>query len=611
MKNLLFSLLIIFWGVILNAQTQKSHWAMHPNEVDFTSLPATSSTLNALTFAYTAGNSAYDPQGNLLFYVHDNQVYDAAHNSVGVLSDYFSGPSFPTNIVYSGVQHEIALVPFSETCEKYYVIFLAAGSKQFVPSNNAHQALLYSVVEITGSTVSVTSQTGSSTAQLLDRFNPGNLGGIAVSPELAEGGRFLFCVAGDEVNRYFIDDNGITFEETIANVSTIGVESDVFDLTELELFWEGSSDNFKARLGWGQLINVFSPNTAGITIDLNIQGEYLSHTVNVFPDLNNVVGFEFNPKNYNQYFICARDHSGNTGVYFHRQNKRGPLKIDDSDGYWSHIELGRDKQMHIAEFSTGNPAFFDPTLPPFAISGSGLSNFESDQNEPFVGAASLYGFFSLPDQIDGINNTFYPDPVSDFTVNGNSLPDSWGPLPPINICQPIVLDDLTENGHTYRVTLEELDGSGTPIAAPTQPWLSTLTTDLKSIPYDFSLNTLSNPNNTGNYRVTVEVRNLCQVIDTKYGYFSPSQPLVSTNQISINGETLVDSIPNSSILQTFSCSSQSIILDNNGWNGNQYKVTLESVNSNGNLISGAGVLGSKTTLWHTNFNDIADLKNCL
>ena len=612
MKNLC-SLLVLFLlgGTILNAQIQKSHWAMHPNEIDFTTTPITNPALGSFSFNYTAGNSAYDPQGNLLFYVYNNHVYDASNNLAGTLTDYFSGPNYPTNIMYQGVEHEIAIVPFSEECEKYYVIYLTPGSEFVNPpnGNNMHQALLYSIVEVSGTTVTVTSQTGTHTSMLIDRFNPGNLGGIAVSPELEEGGRYLFCVAGTEVNRYFIDDSGISFEETIIRIDDMDLESFTFDLTELELYWNGDPDNFEGRLGWGQLNNSMVSTTSAITIDLDISGNYSAHTITNFDDLNSIVGFEFNPDNYDQFFICARDLGGSTGIYWQTINKRGPNYVEDSENYWSHIELARDGEMYIAEYSSGNPASFDPLSTPYFISSTSLSNFKSDQNASFVGAASLHGFFTLPDQIDGVNNTFYLDPVSDFTVNSTSLPNSFSFLPQFNVCQPIIMDDLCENGNSYKVSLVQLNGSGNPIGSPpSQSWSSTLNTNLKNIPYDL-FTTLNSSQATGNFKVTVEVKNICGIIDTKVGYFSTIAPFVSFSGLSIGGEYLVTSLPDNDVTQTYSCASQDIILDYNYWNGNQYRVKLESVTSSGSLITGAGELGSKTTSWYSNFASIEDLKD--
>jgi len=158
-----------------------------------------------------------------------------------------------------------------------------------------------------------------------------------------------------------------------------------------------------------------------------------------------------------------------------------------------------------------------------------------------------------------------------------------------------------------------VDGSGQPVqAAPTQPFSSSLNTNLKSVPFDFQGSTLNNINNTGLYRVTVNVKNICGVVSSKDGYFSASQPLISLAPITINGELPSQSLPpgpGESLLNVFSCSSQTITLDDNGWNGIQYRLRLQSTDANGNVISGSPYLGTIQTAWKSDLSTLQDLKD--
>src|SRR5690606_26461143 len=169
----------VLFTTICYAQTQKSHFLLHPNEISFN--PLGSSTVNGNTNPYIAGNSVYDRNGNLLFYVYDGAVYNSNNTFSGSLSDYYSAPpgDQPYNIIYNIVEHEIAIVPFNQSCDKFYVIYLLTGAEDTNPMNSAHQALMYSIVDLSGGSVSVTSSSGTSMSQLLDRFG-GELGGIAV-----------------------------------------------------------------------------------------------------------------------------------------------------------------------------------------------------------------------------------------------------------------------------------------------------------------------------------------------------------------------------------------------------------------------------------------------
>ena len=244
MKKLLLSHLLLLSFLISFSQIQQSNWILQPNKIDFTVNPVTSTAFGTNTFSYTAGNSAFDQQGNLLFYIRDWSVYDANSNFVGDLSTFIGVPS---NVLYSGVLHEIAIVPFDETCQKFYIIFLAPGDVMGGGGTaSVYEALMYSIVEMSGTTVNLTSFNGTGLTPpnpyVVDLFSPSHIGGIAVSPKLEDGSRFLFAVAADEVNRYKITDTGVNYEETIATINDFDVEAFGFDLTELELFWEKASD---------------------------------------------------------------------------------------------------------------------------------------------------------------------------------------------------------------------------------------------------------------------------------------------------------------------------------------------------------------------------------
>jgi len=587
-------------------QTQKSHFLLHPNEISFN--PLSTTTINSNSNSYIAGNSLYGKDGNLLFYVHAWSVYDANDNIVGGLSDYYSGngSQAPHHILYNEVQHEIAIVPFEEEC-KYYVIYLNTGSEDGNPGNNLHQALMYSIVETSGSSVTVTSTTGSDPSQLIDRFDNSILGGIAVSPKLLDGQRFLFCVAGGEVNRYKISNQGIFYESTIAIFDDFELRFNP-DITELELFWNVDEDGFEAKLGWGMLAPNHDGNVRAVTVDLDQNGDNIGHIVHEFQGLRNIVGFEFAPNNSDLFFISAMDNSFNQGVYY-KDGSNPYQMVSNSTDCWSHIEYGRDGRMYVAD-NNGDLKYFAPTASSPAVSSSGIS-INSDDNHGAVGL--IPKFYTLPDQIDGVDNVFdaaYNNIESDFTMANDFfewlLPTVYGSsLPYFNICESMTLIGYANNAVEYRVSLYQLDANGDTLPTLSQPWLPFINQNIKHIPFNTNYDHLIDIINDGKYMIKVEVKNACGVTDTKVGYFEVIPPNYSTIPITINGSAPNNSLPTSTPFNIYSCSTQVALLNDNGWNAHSYKVTLQSVTSSGVPTSSLNT----STNWELNFSAIADLKN--
>jgi hypothetical protein len=609
MKNLLLLSFALFTTVCF-AQTQKSHFLLHPNEITFN--PFNSTTVNSNTNSYTVGNSLYDKNGNLLFYVRNDGIYDANDNFQGGLNEFRSMPPAapPYNIIYNYVQHEVVIVPFEESC-RYYVIYLNTGYEDGNPSNNIHQSLMYSIVETspTGA-VTVNSTSGNDESQLIDRFNGGRIGGIAVSPKLDDGGRFLFCVTASEVNRYRITDSGITFEEQIANFEDFELAT-IPDLTELDLFWKGSDEDgdFSAKLGWGLLSPYIDGNARAVTIDLDQNGDNIGHTVHVFEELRGIVGFEFAPTNSDLFFISAEDNGFNFGIYY-KDGSNPYQMVSGSDECWSHIEYARDGNMYVADFN-GKLKYFSPTSLPYTISTTGIS-IHSNSNLGAVGY--ITNFYTLPDQVDGVDNVFdayYNDIESDFEIVvdlfGVSLPSTYsGYLPFFGICSPITLGNLSTNAAAYKVSLHQLDGSGNPLYAPVQSWIPLFSSDdIREIPFDAAGSKLLDLGHYGEFMLKFEAINACGASDTKIGYFEVTPPNFPNIPITINGSSPNASLPTSTPFNIYSCSTEVALLDNNFWNAHSYKVTLQSVTSSG--VPTASL--NTSTNWESNFSTVEDLKN--
>jgi hypothetical protein len=250
---------------------------------------------------------------------------------------------------------------------------------------------MYSIVETSPTSVTVHSTSGNNETQLIDRFEGGVLGGIAVSPKLSDGGRFLFCVTAGEVNRYKITDSGITFEENIANFEDFELEN-FRDLTELDLFWEKDEENFEGKLGWGLL-----QSGHAITIDLDESGKNIGHTVSPLSGLIGIVGFEFANGYSDLFLVSARDNS--QAAIYYKLGTNPYAKIQGSENYWSHIERGRDGKMYVVN-TAGTLGSFNSIV---SVNSTGIS-INSQTDHP--GSVYSEKFYTLPDQVDGVNNVF-------------------------------------------------------------------------------------------------------------------------------------------------------------------------------------------------------------
>ena len=346
---------------------------------------------------------------------------------------------------------------------------------------------------------------------------------------------------------------------------------------------------------------------------MNESGQKTGQTLYTYQDIKSIVGFEFDIDNSDIFFVSAIDLSFQPDIYF--QDDSNPLTlIQGQESYWSHIELGRDGRMYFSDLQ-GNMASLNPAVTPYTISGSfGSTTIHSNNNNAFARVVTLDGFYTLPDQIDGEENVYFKDPISNFDLNGTNLPTTFSSsLPDFNICSILNLTDLSLYGDDYQVTLYQLNSSGQVLQTPpTQPFLASLNSNIKSIPFDFQFNTLQNINNTGIYKIIVNVRNICGIVNSKTGFFTVSQPLINLSPITINGELPSQSLPpgpGESLLNVFSCSTQTITLDDNGWNGIQYRLRLQSTDINGNVISGSPYLGTTLTAWTNDFSSLQDLKD--
>jgi hypothetical protein len=223
---------------------QMDKWVLPPNEVDFTVTPPTSSVLPNAATSYNVSNAAHDTDGNLLFSIVDNQVFNPSGTNVGTLNsaNFFSNTYFSNNILF-----EIALFPLPGTCDTWCALYLLHGG-----------------VSIPGAALAMTEITimdnGSIVVQQLPNggVKPyfGGYGGLALSqsaPDAPFGTRTLYVVAGGEVDAYNFTGTGLPSPVTLATYTNFDMA-----LTEVDLSHDG------ATLAWGNYNNA-EIHTLGIS----------------------------------------------------------------------------------------------------------------------------------------------------------------------------------------------------------------------------------------------------------------------------------------------------------------------------------------------------------
>lgn len=117
-----------------NAQnTQNSVWAMPNNFIDFNLTPPQPTPFNTANDyngdpATCVSNAMQDENGDLLFFIVDNMIYDKDGFTIGDLNDSYSS-SLPLNVKGTA---EIAIVPVPGNCSQYYIFM--AGRRSYVNS---------------------------------------------------------------------------------------------------------------------------------------------------------------------------------------------------------------------------------------------------------------------------------------------------------------------------------------------------------------------------------------------------------------------------------------------------------------------------------------------
>jgi hypothetical protein len=439
-----FIVFILFVVSNMCAQTQNNIWSLPPNYYDFST--ANLQALPTSPFGYDGTpakfghNAMQDANGELLFFIVDNTIYDKD----GLQIDFFPNINTPGQ--------EISIVPDPSSCERYYIFYSGVapyyGILDLTVPWIVEQGPVSSIVPILG--INWVFQTDKTSGHTI------------VSSQLNENNeRFIYSLLRSVVVVYKIDNSGIssvgsfpidtgyiTSDSLLGTMEMVKISPTVSRLAFSYRVIHNDQNNPPIR-AYSQVTYTDINNTTGLPI---------MGTVNTFkyPDDNNqpnsnkpfIHGLEFSPDG--EYIYITHDKTTivpssidiyQVGVSSNPIPVANIPAIDAEDFENSEIELGRDGNLYFAgnnNAGTNNrlASFSNPSNP---ISGTWTNNalqlsYNFVQPKPNFEGSKIY---TLPDQIDGMdyNDSFLINPtcclenapfdIDEYQTNGTQTWYPW------------------------------------------------------------------------------------------------------------------------------------------------------------------------------------------
>jgi len=508
---------------------QMNYWTTPPYKFNMTAATPTSTALPGGLSAYSVANGAYDENGNLLFYVQDQNIFNSAGVNLGnCFIDYTCG-EFESH--FSPMQIEI--VPIPGACNQFYVF--------------------YSLYDEMGPSILVYIKVDCSSGAPVCIYNTNLCGGInqpfltehsgfldvafAVSKVYTGSGstakRFLLSVSTNgEIKRSEISATGVSSSTTIANYTQLGISDSEGEINEAEISW--GSNNFAWNSYHNNAVHIIRITESGYLSTPIIAQNYT---------ITNPKGIEFDnalttPKLY------ATGANGVTQILTSNQTTSA-VSTGTYDLSNSYLEFGKNGKIYgispVYSLGTLTNSYLVGILP----SDNSISAVSAGIDSRFILVGSNFNFnykvFTLPIQIDGDNyNDFngYPK-VTIFgkpTINGYGTATVCSSfLDPLHdYCQnsPMLFNSTYIGGTPtqYQITLTTIDAScnkqkGTGLISYTGAWTA-------GNPSNFDLRTLTDGAgiNLGNtlsrkIRIIYSIKNQCGFISTATGFFNILAPI--------------------------------------------------------------------------------------
>lgn len=307
-------------------------------------------------------NAAFDSNGALLFYVRGSSIYD--RNNVFV-QEILTPISF--------LSKEICIVNVPGTCNQFYII----GMTETPLCHGCTNSLQYVKVTVNASSISL------SPAEHLTYSGQRS---FAISKLRQNKTRYLFVV-GNSVERFLINRNGITHQQTL-------LTNTANDPSDVELYENPATGNM--RLAYGNGIS-------GLNIhNLDNNGNFINNISHVIPGIKTVSGVEFIDSNR---IIIAQDNtnSGNKGIVLYNALFQSAQFIPNTMAYHnSYIEKAVDGKFYVTKehiVSNVNQGYKLASINTSAMTVTEVPNITLPNiDKPFYQNIRV-----LPDQIDNEN----------------------------------------------------------------------------------------------------------------------------------------------------------------------------------------------------------------
>ncbi len=494
MKTISFLLCLLSAHTLL--QGQMNYWVLPPNKVTVNVASPTSANLTNPAISanqYVAANGTYDENGNLLFYIIDREVYDAASNWVGQLNYHDNGT---TNYAFIG--KEIAIVPIPGTCKQFYAIYTLSavflGTAVVATKINCDSGS--PVVDNGGVAAGNCSNPYGFNCSLVDFLN-GNWSAIAVSKCVNVNNvntRYLFAVGYNGLRRYAITNSGIGAGLVLADATThpsIFYGGTLSQTIELELSQDGT------RLAWGR----YGQKEVCVAA---LNSTYSLSSLNIYNGLPNggINSIEFDPTNINKIFVAST-----SGIYNYDYQNSIYTTITTNAAYQStQIERAKNGKMYIVNSTTDKLCYFTPGNA--SIAGTNIIMYGDGVSGPIIP-----GYHSLPEQIDGDNYDWFlgtGNAVASFKINGSAVSSTTASFTPFYHCYNMLLTDFVNAANTlYRYEIYTYPGNLLATSSCTT-WLTAaqVQTNLKL----FCNSYLSTA--TGKHKIRLYAKNDCKEVFT-------------------------------------------------------------------------------------------------
>lgn len=510
---------------------QMNYYAMPPQKITVSTgfVPGALYSGAPSSDAYQVSNGAYSPTGQLLFFIKNDKVYNAAGTNVGELGGYFSGQGY-CDSYYTQILGEVAIVPIPGSCTDYYAIYTKVSPGASIGS------CFYAKISCVSGVVTVTNQSGLQTTacdggggliSMYQGYTIGAGGCIAVSKIASGSGstakRYLYVAStSNGITKYEITNTGI------ANPTSFGT------ITGITL---GDYAGYELELSPDQLWFAFSNHTyatAGTKVfigKLDASGNYATGSLQTY-NLNSIKGLEFDKSTPFPNLYVAGGVTGTNVLTKINLNTSVQTAIAAGTNDFSNtfLELAKNGYMMGITPGTGSIKRLSKIHP--TTNAITSQNLTSNSSHTYLQMGNVY---TLPDQIDGedykgFTGNQYVE-LTGITINNVSLNgdcDQGIAYPDIYNCNAMNLNATYYNnittGSQYKIDITA-SGCGTPITGAgllnyTGSWTS------GAVPANLDIRNLTDVNGyklltaTGQHMITVSVIDLCGNITTKINSFN-------------------------------------------------------------------------------------------